>query len=53
MTYDNSEFIRELYKDYYQLPWSLQYGMTNTVSNQGNELLLSNYDINSMAKSTS
>lgn len=48
MTYDNSEFIQELYKDFYQIPWSLQYGMTNSTSAKGNELLIANYDIKKM-----
>ena len=29
LTYDNCEFIRELYKDFYTLEWNLQYGMNN------------------------
>lgn len=43
MTYDNSEYIRDLYKEFYQYQWSLQYGMTNKVSEENNELLVSNY----------
>lgn len=45
ITYDNCKFIRELYKGFSQLPWSLQYGMTNSRSEQGNELLIANYDL--------
>jgi DNA adenine methylase len=46
ITYDNSEYIRNLYKDFSQLPWRLQYGMTNKSSAAGNELLIANYDLN-------
>ena len=53
MTYDNSPFIRELYKDYYLLPWSLQYGMTNAASEKNNELLISNYNILEMKQNKS
>jgi DNA adenine methylase len=48
ITYDDSEYIRELYKDFYQLKWKLQYGMTNSgrsASRIGNELLIANYDL--------
>lgn len=50
ITYDNSEFIRNLYKDFNQLPWSLQYGMTNATSEKGNELLIANYDLKKMSE---
>ena len=49
MTYDNSDFIRNLYRDFYKVEWSLQYGMTNrnnATSRKGNELLISNYNLN-------
>ena len=29
LTYDNCEYIKELYKDFYMLEWNLQYGMNN------------------------
>lgn len=48
ITYDNSEYIRDLYKDFYQLDWQLQYGMTNSNKNPsvlGQELLIANYDL--------
>ena len=45
VTYDNSAFIRDLYKDFYQLDWRLQYGMTNAKSAPANELLIANYDL--------
>ena len=48
ITYDNSDFIRELYKDFFQFEWKLQYGMTNrnnSASVLGNELLVSNYNL--------
>jgi DNA adenine methylase len=53
ITYDNSEYIRDLYKEYYQIEWKLQYGMTNrnnATSRVGNEILISNYDLNSILK---
>lgn len=46
ITYDNSSFIKDLYKDYYRQEWQLQYGMTNRESLPGNELLIANYDLN-------
>lgn len=45
ITYDNSEYIRNLYKEFSLLPWRLQYGMTNATSAAGNELLIANYDL--------
>jgi DNA adenine methylase len=48
ITYDNSEYIKKLYKDFYQLEWQLQYGMTarnNAAFPLGNELLIANYDL--------
>jgi DNA adenine methylase len=53
ITYDNCDYIRELYKDYFLKEWSLQYGMTNrnnATSRKGNELLISNYDFNNLLK---
>ena len=44
ITYDNSDFIRELYREFYQLPWQLQYGMT-TKKTDANELLIANYQL--------
>lgn len=47
LTYDDSEFIKELYKDFYKLKYTLQYGMNNfkqTKANKGQELLISNYE---------
>lgn len=46
MTYDNSEYIRELYKDFHMIEWDLQYGMNNykqSTASKGKELLISNY----------
>jgi DNA adenine methylase len=51
ITYDNCEFIRDIYKNYNQLEWELQYGMNNYKqgkANKGKELLIANYDILSM-----
>lgn len=48
ITYDNSPFIKELYKDFYQFEWQLQYGMTtrnHAAFPLGNELLIANYDL--------
>ncbi len=48
MTYDNSDFIRDLYKDFYTLEWDLQYGMNNYKQNNagiGKELLISNHPL--------
>ncbi len=48
VTYDNSSYIQQLYKDFYQVEWKLQYGMTNSnksASVLGAELLIANYDI--------
>jgi len=48
ITYDNSEYIKNLYKDFYQWEWQLQYGMTtrnNAAFPLGNELLIANYDL--------
>ncbi|WP_185908930.1 DNA adenine methylase [Campylobacter troglodytis] len=45
LTYDDSEFIRELYKDFYIKEFSVQYGMNNfkqTRAEKGQELLISN-----------
>ncbi len=45
LTYDDSEFIRDLYKDFYVKEWSLQYGMNNFKQEKaeiGRELLISN-----------
>ena len=46
LTYDSSDFIRELYKDFCLLEWDLQYGMNNVNSASaamGKELLISNF----------
>ena len=51
ITYDNSEYIKNLYKDFYQWEWQLQYGMTtrtNAAFPLGNELLIANYDLATM-----
>ncbi|HET54158.1 MAG TPA: DNA adenine methylase [Ignavibacteria bacterium] len=48
ITYDNSEFVKELYKDYFIIEWQLQYGMNNYKkknSAKGEELLIANYDL--------
>jgi DNA adenine methylase len=45
MTYDNSSFIKLLYKEFFIYEWSLQYGMTNKKSDINNELVISNFEI--------
>ena len=48
LTYDDSAFIRDLYKDFCLKEWSLQYGMNNfkqTNAPKGKELLISNFDL--------
>jgi DNA adenine methylase len=53
ITYDNSSFIQDLYKDFFQVEWKLQYGMTNSnnsASRLGNELLIANYDLEEVFK---
>lgn len=48
ITYDNSDYIKELYKDYFVVEWQLQYGMNNYKkknSAKGEELLIANYDL--------
>ena len=46
ITYDDSEYIRELFSFANIMPWELMYGMRNVIegSNQkGKELFISNY----------
>lgn len=48
ITYDNNQYVKELYKDFYILEWKLKYGMTNYKKNhlrEGDELLITNYFI--------
>ncbi len=48
ITYDNSEYIRQLYKDFYIVEWKLSYGMTNYGKKsvrKGEELLIANFPI--------
>lgn len=48
LTYDDSEFIRELYQDFYLQTWHLQYGMNNykqEKAHMGQELLISNFKL--------
>ncbi len=48
ITYDNNEYIRTLFRDFYQVEWELQYGMNNykqQTAQKGKELLIANYDI--------
>ncbi|MEW6619637.1 MAG: DNA adenine methylase [bacterium] len=51
ITYDNNEYIRALFKDFYQVEWELQYGMNNykqQTAQKGKELLVANYEITKM-----
>jgi len=53
ITYDNSEYIKERYKDFYILDWELQYGMNNYKSKtaaKGKEVLIGNFDFVTMAE---
>ena len=46
-------YIKKLYKDFYQVKWQLQYGMTNrnnASSISGNEILIANYNIEEIGK---
>lgn len=48
LTYDDSEFIKKLYKDFYIQEWNLQYGMNNFKQEKaakGAELLISNFSL--------
>lgn len=48
LTYDDNEFIKRLYKDFYIQEWSLQYGMNNFKQEKadiGKELLISNFKL--------
>ncbi|MBO7350479.1 MAG: DNA adenine methylase, partial [Acetobacter sp.] len=51
LTYDDSDYVRQLYKDFYLLEWGLQYGMNNYKqlrAQKGKELLISNYPIKTL-----
>lgn len=46
MSYDNSEFVQDLYKDYEKIEWNLSYGMNNVGKKTiaiGKELLIKNF----------
>lgn len=48
ITYDNCEYIRNAYQEFYQVEWELQYGMNNYKQDKaamGKELLIANFDI--------
>lgn len=48
ITYDNCEFIADLYRDFNQKEWQLQYGMNNIKrahAGVGKELLITNYPL--------
>lgn len=47
ITYDNCEYIRDMYKDYNIIPHEFAYGMRNAVKNNdmtGKEILITNYE---------
>jgi DNA adenine methylase len=47
ITYDNCEYIREMYKDYNIIPFEFAYGMRNVTANAemtGKEILITNYE---------
>lgn len=48
MTYDDCEYIRELYKDFNIKEYELMYGMNNVGNKtglKGNEIFISNYEL--------
>lgn len=48
MTYDDSPYIRELYRDFFITEWQLQYGMNNfkqAHAKAGKELIITNYSL--------
>ncbi len=48
ITYDNDKFIKDLWQDFHQLEWKLQYGMNNYkrgYCEKGREILVSNYPL--------
>lgn len=48
ITYDNSDYIKELFKEFFIEEWQLQYGMNNykrSYAEKGKELLIANYDL--------
>lgn len=52
LTYDDSPFIRELFSFANVTSWNLMYGMRNITENSkqlGNELFISNYEINEIS----
>ena len=47
ITYDNCEYIREMYKDFNIIPFEFAYGMRNVTANAemtGKEILITNYE---------
>ena len=49
ISYDDCQYIRELYKDYYIYNFDFYYSMTNVGGNEckiGKEIVITNYDIN-------
>ena len=48
ITYDNNEFIRDLWHGFHQIQWKLQYGMNNYkrgYCESGSEILIANYPL--------
>lgn len=45
LSYDNSDYIQNLYKDFNIREYRLHYGMSSNNSDKSNELLISNYNI--------
>ena len=47
ITYDDCEYIRQMYKDYKIIPFNLMYGMRNVSKEntmKGNEIIITNYE---------
>ncbi len=50
LTYDNCDYVRTKYADFYQVEWELQYGMNNFKQGKaarGKELLIANFELRS------
>lgn len=53
ITYDSSDYIRQLFRDFEQREWELQYGMNNykqATASKGKELLIANYELSHHAE---
>jgi len=56
ITYDNSDYIKDLFKEFYLHEWELQYGMNNykkDKADMGKELIITNYEIKNFNQESS